>query len=477
MTASLEFPMYNITPHYNKRCITIDLYMTSWLVSPSSPTDNNRQIKLAGIDLWIGLSTIRVFVYPSELNIDRFNDALSRALSVFPHVAGRFLLVNDNEYIIEMSDNPIPVTYTENTELASWPTNMNIISDQHNKSILPFIDEVRNLKLVYGSETEPLLRLKLTRIQQSDEWVLGVSWAHVLGDGAVSLNFLNTMSRFYQHLEPLKPLPIIERRLWTVDEADQSMLSQMKYLSHAGPTNGKFKLNPDWEYKYDQVNLHFSGQQLAKLRELAGGKSVTLQDSLSAYICLTLNTHCYLNDDQRRILRVNTVINFRGVSDTIASIGVASNAILFMPSDTIDNPFSLSHIAKTIRCSIIRSRDPKFLEPWLATADGLMRKNARENFRVCAQFPNEVFVNSNLRYDWVSLVDFGYQEKCRCYIPATSPLYIRVFHLNPIWNGAEWLPRDREGVEVAFGIEKELKENFISAWQKDLTENFANLKQ
>lgn len=451
--------------------------MTLWLVSPLSPTGNRRLIELAGIDLWVGLCTNRVFVYPSELSIDQFKYALSRALSMWPLVAGHFLLLDGDHHCIEMSDNAIPITYIENTDLAAWPNNLNVVSDQHKDPLAPFIDEVRNSKLVYGSQEEPLLRLKLTCLKQSGEWILGVSWAHMLGDGGVSIKFLNTLSRFYQNLEPLPPQPVFERRLWRGDEADQSLLPMMKYLTHAGLSEEKYKLCSGWESIYEQVNLRFSGKQLAKLRELAGGNNVTIQDSLSAYICLKLNTHCYLNDTQRRILRINTYVNFRGISDTIAPAGIVANTIFLMPSDDFDDPSSLSHIAKMVRRSILRSRDLTFLEPCLATTDVLMRKNARENLRPCGQFPNEVIVNSNLRFDWADLVDFGYTDKCRCYVPRTSPLFIRVFHLNPVQKETEWLPRDRDGAEVAFGIEKGMKEPFLSAWQKDVAENFANVKQ
>ncbi|CAF2798609.1 unnamed protein product [Rotaria sp. Silwood2] len=451
--------------------------MTIWLVSPSPPMGNNRRIELAGIDLWLGLSTNQVFVYPSEFNIDQFKYALSRALSLWPLVAGHFLLLEGDRYLIEMSDNPIPVTCAENTELAAWPTHLNIISDQHKDPLPPFIDEVPTRKLIYGSQEEPLLRLKLTRLERSGEWILGVSWAHVLGDGAVSAKFLNTVSRFYQNLEPLEPLPVFERRLWREDEADLSFLPMLKYLTHAGPSEERYKLNSGWQDMYEQLNLSFSGEQLARLRELAGGNDVTIQDSLTAYICLTLNTHCYLNGDHRRILRVNTYVNFRGVSDMIAPAGVVSNTIFMIPSDDFNDPLRLSQIANTIRRSILRARDPKFLEPWLATVDVLMRKNARENLRACGQFPNEVIVNSSLRFDWANLVDFGYTNKCRCYVPRASPLFIRVFRLNPVKDGTEWLPRDPDGAEAAFGIEKEMKENFLSAWQKDIGENFANVKK
>jgi hypothetical protein len=47
---------------------------------------------------------------------------------------------------------------------------------------------------------------------------------HLLGDADTCLHFSNTLSRFYQQMEPTKPLPIFERRLWREDEANQSVL-------------------------------------------------------------------------------------------------------------------------------------------------------------------------------------------------------------------------------------------------------------
>ncbi len=320
--------------------------------------------------------------------------------------------------------------------------------------------------------------MKLTRLVQSGEWVLGASWAHVLGDAASCFNFLNTISRFYQHLEALEPLPVFERRLWREEEDDQSLLSSMKQYRDARPLHELFTEFMSWQVTHEQLNMCFSGKQLAKLRALAGGSSVTIHDALYAYIVLTLNTHCYQNDNQHRILRTNTAVNFRGVSDSIALLGQVSNAIIMMLSNDFDDPLSLSSIAKMIRRSIIRSRDPKFLKTWLATADGLMKKIARENQLVTmGPFSNEVIVNSNFRYDWAGSVDFGYTDKCRFYTVWTSLFYLRVFRLNPVHDGTKWLERDRNGAEVAFLIEKDMKEKFVSAWQKDVVENFVNVNQ
>ncbi len=167
-----------------------------------------------------------------------------------------------------------------------------------------------------------------------------------------------------------------------------------------------------------------------------------------------------------------------GVSDSIAPSGLAANAVIMMLSDDFDDPLTLSSIAKTIRRSVIRSRDPKFLVSWLATANGLMREMARENRLMnIGPFPNEIAVNSNLRYDWANAIDLGYTDKCRFYTAWTGALYLRVFRLNPVYDGTKWVERDQDGAEVAFRIQKDMKEKFINAWEKDILENFANVKQ
>jgi hypothetical protein len=451
---------------------------SSFLVSPSTPTGNNRRIELAGMDLWILEHINNVFVYPSEIKIDQLKEALSQTLSLWPCVAGRTVLEDDEHYIIEMCDNPIPVTLVVNNDLKEWPLDSNVIVEVNNKLFPTFIDGVQLTKFFKNPSDEPLVRLKLTHIVQSDEWVLGISWYHSLGDAAACLHFSNTLSRFYQQMEPTQPLPIFERRLWREDEANQSVLPIPKQFRDAQPSEEVSKLSLDHQLSYDPLNLHFSGKQLATLRMLAGGNSVTTQDALTAYIILTLNTYCYNNNDERRILHTATVVNIRGVSDLISPQGQVSNSLFIMLSDDFDDPYSLSNIATTIRRSIIQLRDSKVIEPGIATVDRLMRENVRNKKRPSPQLlPNEFAVNSNLKYDWANLVDFGYTDKCRFYTSWTGALYLRVFRLNPEKHENKWLPRDRAGAEVSFRMEKDLKEKFINAWKQDIIENFQNVKK
>ncbi len=88
-----------------------------------------------------------VFVYPSDLNIDEFKDALSRSLSLWPVVAGRFFLADDDRYVIEMSDSGIPISLVENTELNRWPLDSNVLRDTAKGELTIFFDEVQDGKV------------------------------------------------------------------------------------------------------------------------------------------------------------------------------------------------------------------------------------------------------------------------------------------------------------------------------------------
>ena len=134
----------------------------SFVVSPSRATGNNRRIELAGMDLWTWGRVDRIYVYPSEIQIDRFQEALSRTLSLWPLVAGRILIENDEKYIIEMCDGPIPVTLIVNNDLREWPLDSNVVLDVDNQVYPAFIDQVDVKKVLNNPSDEPLVRFKLT---------------------------------------------------------------------------------------------------------------------------------------------------------------------------------------------------------------------------------------------------------------------------------------------------------------------------
>jgi hypothetical protein len=261
-----------------------------------------------------------------------------------------------------MSDNGIPLSFVDNHELPRWSLHSNVVLDTEQGQLEQFVDAVATDKLFHGCLDEPLFRLRMTRLTQNGEWIMGTSWAHVLGDAFACIKFLNTLSRFYQQLEPLEPFPVFERRLWDRVDADRSLLPFIKHWTDALTADQIFEQIQIQQLTHDQINVQFSGEQLVQLYTLVDNKTLTIHDVMIAYIILTLNTQCFEN-----IEHTNTIVNFRGVYDTIASAGLIANCTLRMLSENFDDPYSLLSIAKDIRHSIIWSRDPLFLQPLLPT--------------------------------------------------------------------------------------------------------------
>jgi hypothetical protein len=116
-------------------------------------------------------------------------------------------------------------------------------------------------------------------------------WVTYGGDGASFLKFLNTISRFYQEMPAIEHLHVLERRLRRTNQLDSSLLPLLRYLSDCRSIEEVLgRMMKDQTY-YEQAYLHFSGEQLRKVRSLSGGNTVTIQDAITAYIIYTLNTH------------------------------------------------------------------------------------------------------------------------------------------------------------------------------------------
>jgi hypothetical protein len=431
-----------------------------------SPTGNNRRITLLGTDLIFG-GIDNVFVYPS-LDVDRLQDALSRTLSFWPILTGR-ILVDDDQYFVEFSDNSIPFTIVENDQLERWPDLPVLVDDM--TMLQPFIDSIQ-----YKPQIEPLLRFKVTHLLQSGEYILGTSFSHTIGDADSNMHFLNDLSRIYQHQEPLLPLPTFERCLLNEEDPEFALLPVMKLSRNAAKREVILARLGKEQTETDAINLSFSSEQLAQLRIRAGDDDeVTIHDVLCAYIIVIMNKTVCLTPDEY-IRRAHLLVNCRGVSDSLAPKGQVANSIIQTLSSNFPDPHSLSAIAKTIRQAIKTTRNEDFLGKWIGTTDALRRQVTKDGRVSFLWDADEVVFNSNFKYDWTSQVDFGMTNQCRLHTIGMYKFYFRIFQLNPVRREDGSWAKDNGGAEVAFRIPKgEKKENFLEAWKKDVEENFVNL--
>ena len=111
----------------------------------------------------------------------------------------------------------------ENTHIDRWPTDLPVVvseSSQLRPYLDPVFDELHN--------GVPLLRLKVTRLTCSKEFVLGISFSHLIGDAGSFALFLDDLSRLYQDLEPRSLRPVFDRCLWPNEKPDLALIATMK---------------------------------------------------------------------------------------------------------------------------------------------------------------------------------------------------------------------------------------------------------
>lgn len=441
--------------------------MTSY-INASSPSGNGRRIVLLGTDLISG-NIENVFVYPT-LDVNRFRDALCQALSRWPILTGHLLFPNGNDpYLIECSDNSIPLTYTKNDQLKSWPHLPVIVDDM--TILQPFIDSVQ-----HKPEREALVRFKITHLLLSDEYVLGTSFYHMVGDANTNIRFLNDLSRIYQHLELTLPRPIFERQSLQEENLDFSLPNIIDLSENAGSRETLITCLTKEHTETEPINLSFSSSQIIQIHNLVENNAeITYHDALCAYIIYTLNKHFFAITEEP-IQHIRMLVNYRGICNRLAPIGYVGNCLLTTIPADFANPLSLSDIAKTIRQSIQSIRNEDLIEKYITSANVLCRQLVKDN-RINFIFGSKEFIfNSNFKYDWTDEINFGMINQCRFHTAGLFKFYFRIFRLNPTKNQDGIWMKDNGGAEIAFRIPKgEGKETFLAAYNKDIEENFRNI--
>jgi len=441
--------------------------MTSY-IDALSPSGNGRRIVLFGTDLIFG-NIENVFVYPT-LDVNRFRDALHQTLSYWPIVTGHLLIDENDQYIIECSDNSIPLTYTENDQLICWPDLPVIVDDM--TILQPFIDSVQ-----HKPEREALVRFKITHLLQSGEYVLGTSFYHMIGDANTNIRFLNDLSQIYQHLEPTLPRPIFERQSLKEENLDFSLPNIVDLSENAGKQQTLIDCITKEYVETEPINLSFSSNEITQIHNLIENNAeITPHDALCAYIIFTLNKHFFINTTDEPIQHARMLVNYRGVCNRLAPIGYVGNCLLTTIPIGFSNPLSLSDIAKAIRQSIQSIRNEDLIKKYITSANVLCRQLVKDN-RITFIFGSKEFIfNSNFKYDWTDQVNFGMINQCRFHTVGLYKFYFRIFRLNPTKNQDGIWIKDNGGAEIAFRIPKgQEKEKFLAAYKKDIEENFLNL--
>ncbi|KDQ06839.1 hypothetical protein BOTBODRAFT_95212, partial [Botryobasidium botryosum FD-172 SS1] len=175
-----------------------------------------------------------------------------------------------------------------------------------------------------------------------------------------------------------------------------------------------------------QVHFRFSKSQWEEIRKrvhdgAADGETFSKQDCLTAYFTMVLTRvldvpiQCVVN-----------VVNYRNVSDRpFAHLNLAGNSVFMMFSSEIaaEDVLSLAAIARAVRASITRARDPDFVEMWMTFGSYYMKRTADAD-RLTWWVPQEgkFYVNSNYGFDW-NAAHLGFPGRARFYTSGLQDRY------------------------------------------------------
>ncbi|RPD79770.1 hypothetical protein L226DRAFT_550071 [Lentinus tigrinus ALCF2SS1-7] len=366
---------------------------------------------------------------------------MEETLQAYPHAAGQ-LLRDGDQWEISLTASSIMVE-VEDSGTASLGL------DQH-----PWVVQ-RNLSRFFRSRVyEPsrypsdpalihsqpssdsvhsLLLIKLTITQE--ETAIGVSWHHTLGDATVLLRFMQLLSQRYQRDDrpaPALPTPSFTKRFFrSPDDALLEAYSPlMPHLAHACPTADLGQRYAAMNRDTAEVAFNVTTTQLRNLRDLIMKRKAldvrpSSQDCLTAYIVSVINRHSEIP-----ITKITNAASYRAVPGAVESPAVAGNAIYIIPCD-LSPGSTLEDSACSIRRSIIRSREPSFVEEYMSVASHLMLSaaNAGRSMFFAAP-PGHASVNSNVAISWHT-AHFGFPTRIRFHTSGINDRYIRVFFSNP----------------------------------------------
>ncbi|KAG2124575.1 hypothetical protein BD769DRAFT_1467840 [Suillus cothurnatus] len=422
-------------------------------VVPKGPTilAGRESVDLPGYDLWLHFVD-NVHAFDGSIDIERFHDALASTLQMYPHAAGK-LCTTGGRWFIQLTNSGLAVEVEDRKEELStsfiqgdW-----VIQDDLSSLLSQLPPDAI---IVNGSAS--LVRFKITSFK--DRTCLAVSWHHTLGDAVALCRFMQTLSLFYQRVQPDFSPPTFDKHQYRTPGPSTSseFLPLMPHLWASYPFD-------ELEAKYaeaceDLANLRWRFHE-HHLHALHSMLSVNEENYVSWHDCLTAYIVTLLNRSMPRPIRmVTNVANFRRVEAHYIASNVAGNVIQNIPSGTL--PSHMSGIAIAVRESIVRCRDGMFLEDWMAVASDIMlaTANAGKSFFFASR-PGVMSINSNVAIDWCD-AHFGFPDSSSFFTTGSLKFYFRPFKSNPTLHDGTWRPR-KGSVDVSMGVPRVLKAKLL----------------
>ncbi|TDL16836.1 hypothetical protein BD410DRAFT_794938 [Rickenella mellea] len=457
-----------------------------------------------------------VWVLPTFIDVKRYNEALSKALSIFPPVAGRLRKFPDTDGVrgsiyIQLTNSGIPVSVMDDYEATRVTLDNAIVPTTEE-----WTDSIPATELLENDE--PLLRVRFIKIHKTGQMAYSFAWSHALGDGSTVNLFLRYISHFYRGVDISSlPRPSFKKVFFPAPPSDASsaenLLPLMKHIRDAKPIEELIPAMMHSQATTTPLNIVFSLPQMETLvkRAIAGTPDPSLAafskiDVLVGYLVFVYNTVlAEVRPDSEAIDTVVNTIDYRGNPKFAPPASFGNCAITFTcPSFTPPQPVpkaagiherqqyferSLAAIAQSIRAGTVQVRNPAFLGQYLLFHNDLCRRCYQDGLYqyLLPATPREITFNSSYLLSWRKAADF-YESGSKYadgrmtsfHTNAILERYIRIFPANPI----PIFDKDGRlydcdmtldgGAEVAFSLDSSMADLFKGKVELDMKHGFGH---
>jgi len=439
--------------------------MPSYLVKPKEPTvfGHKEYHELSSSNLMLSAVVPTAHIIPEILDIERFNVALSEALSSFPLPAGRLVRPDtpDATWMIRLTNSGVPVSVVDSDADEIFQTDFAI------QPTIPHIEPLNFLGIINteGESDEPLFRLTITRFTKLNSTSIGASRSHVLFDGHGFLLFFRQLSQLYQGLGPIDPPPYHEPEAIKFPEPLETPTPLFDRIDPSGP--------PPWEQPerklMEFVGFRLTDMQLTEIHNSVTkgieGSRITRMDTVMGLLARCLSE---LKPESKPIDTISYLINHRGMG--IYPLNAVVNAFIFLPtgvqlSKGTDPHDDVLTCATNIRKSMEKLKDPKWVHEMAANVAKVQSRIAWDRGGYLSN-PKEGCLVTNItrRFGWRS-PHFGHPGKTRFH--SNQPLccrYVKVTTSNPKFVDGAWISRE-DDVEGTLYVPPKSRKRFETLFE------------
>ncbi|KAF7345977.1 hypothetical protein MVEN_01620300 [Mycena venus] len=399
------------------------------LIAPAGPAlDGLSTLPIDNLDVF-GYIAANSYIVPEIIDVERFKDALSKTLVLFPLYAAR-------------SKNPS----------ASSPP------------LSP--------RKVVLDPSAPLAAILLTTFPALGVTSIGITRWHPIGSDYVASRFIRALSRFYEGVEMDvlgEPKPVYEAARAFLPTPDPKLLEGIDTSAveaYYPATSPHPQLDPS-QPENIRLDFRLSAPQVHQLHAAIHGLGgpnasfLTKQDCLVALVAVATNT---ADPSVPPIHTIDTILDVRGAAAVPSELSF--NGFTFAPTDRIaptgENDYYA--YASAVRKSIMRAREPGFLSALvdLQSAKAAEATNRGEIMDLASN-PGHMMCNSTLRLDsnMRPHIHFGHPGKTRSYVGTVPFLrHLKLARPNPVENAdGTWTER-LDVTEVTLYFQPEVRDRF-----------------